>query len=89
MIYQHARRPEEAERCFREALRVSPDFIDAVNNLGAVLRDLGQIDAAAEVCCHGLELAPQDGDMHANLAPLPRTAAISKRRWPNMAEVSN
>ena len=57
----------EAAKCFRRALELAPDFLDARNNLGAACNSLE--DYAQAINCFGQVIAAQPGDAeaHANL----------------------
>jgi tetratricopeptide (TPR) repeat protein len=52
---------------FREAIRLKPDFADAQNNLGLVLAQAGDDDAAVTAFREAIRLSPAWADAHANL----------------------
>lgn len=67
----------DAERHLRQAVSAQPDHVDALCNLGAVLKDLGQPDAAADFLERALKLQPRAAFAAFNLALL----RIAQRRW--------
>jgi tetratricopeptide (TPR) repeat protein len=56
----------EATRLFQEALKIEPDFPDALNNLGKALESSGKDDEAIADFDKALKLAPQDAAIHSN-----------------------
>jgi tetratricopeptide (TPR) repeat protein/peroxiredoxin len=60
-------RTDEAVRCFREALRLSPDHLIALNNLGNAYRLLKKWDDARKAFEHALEVSPADADANYGL----------------------
>lgn len=66
-IYFRQEKHDEAIACFREAVRLLPNYIDAINNLGNSLTQRGQ---AAEAMPHlelALRLKPGYAETHNNL----------------------
>ena len=59
--------PVEAEKAFRKASYLNPQYSDAHNNLGASLRDQGKIDEAILAYRRALELRPAYAEAHNNL----------------------
>lgn len=55
-VMQDLKRFSEAEQCFREAIRLKPEFAQAYNNLGIVLRDQNKIEAAIGAFSHAVLL---------------------------------
>ncbi|MFL6727777.1 MAG: tetratricopeptide repeat protein, partial [Sphingomicrobium sp.] len=65
--FHNDQRRAEATESFRTAIRLKADFADAYSNLGVVLRELGDRDAAFVACRRALELSPDDPDCRTNL----------------------
>lgn len=55
-LMQDSGRLAEAEQCFREAIRLKPEFAQPYNNLGIVLRDQNKTEAAIEAFSHAVTL---------------------------------
>ena len=55
-LMQDLGRLAEAEVCFREAIRLQPQFAQAYNNLGIVFRDQKNAEAAIEAFSHAVSL---------------------------------
>lgn len=70
------RKLEEAERCYREALRWSPLYAEALNNLGCVLKEQGKLVDAELVLRQALLADPALPQAYKNLGDLLR----AKRR---------
>ena len=66
---EHENSRDEAD-CYREALRLRPDYPEAHNNLGAVCRARGERDAAAAHYREALRLRPDYPEAHYNYALL-------------------
>jgi tetratricopeptide (TPR) repeat protein len=64
---QKSGRMEEAVACYREALRMKPDYGDACYYLGNVLQELGRPGEAAAQYERALALNPSDAAAHNNL----------------------
>jgi tetratricopeptide (TPR) repeat protein len=60
--------PDEAVAHYREALRIQPGYIGAVNNLGLAFLQSGQYEEAATVFKRAIELNPGRWQPHRNLA---------------------
>ena len=58
---------EEAIWHSAEAVRIKPDYVDALNNLGATLYGVGRTDEAVGYYQRALEISPRDAKVHANL----------------------
>ena len=58
----------EAEALYRAALLSSPDFPEALNNLGSLLFDLGRPEEAIPNYRAAIRQVPDYADAHANLA---------------------
>ena len=48
-ILQELGRLVEAEKSFRQAIELKPDFTEAHSNLGITLQELGKLDEAEKV----------------------------------------
>ena len=62
LVYQALRQWGEAERAYRHALSLKPDYIDALGNLGHVLREQGALEAACAVYEQVVTLKPDHAD---------------------------
>ena len=69
-VLAQAGRYLEAEREFREATRLLPDFTDAYTQLGVVNATLGDYAAAREALETALRLDPERAAVHTNLGVL-------------------
>lgn len=61
-------RREEAERAYKRALEVDPGFAEALNNLGLLARENGDLTAAKGYFAQALERRRDFADAQANLA---------------------
>jgi hypothetical protein len=61
-------RNQEALAEHRIAVTLDPGYVDAHNNMGALLKDLELLDQAEDCLRHALTLAPQAADLHWNLS---------------------
>ena len=68
-------------RC-RRALELEPDFAEAHNNLGNVLRALGQLEEAEACFERALELKPAFPGAHNNLANVLWIRSRTRSRGP-------
>ena len=65
MLFERARenhlagRMKEAEPLYRHALRLAPDYADALHMLGILLMQTGRAEPAAELIARAVELQPQ------------------------------
>jgi tetratricopeptide (TPR) repeat protein len=64
---ESARRPQEAEKHYREAIRIKPFSPQAHNNLGNVLDDMGRSEEALAAYHEALRLRPNVALVHNNL----------------------
>jgi tetratricopeptide (TPR) repeat protein/peroxiredoxin len=55
-------RTDEAVRCFQEAVRLNPDHLIGLNNLGNAYRLLKRWDEARKAFEHALEVSPTDAE---------------------------
>lgn len=60
----------EAEECFREAIRLVPDFAEVHTNLGLLLAQEGMQAEAEHHYLHSITLNPSNGKPHLNLGVL-------------------
>ena len=61
ICYHRARRFKEAEECFRNAIKLKPDFVEALTNLGCNLADQGRREEAVAVARAALRFNPGSG----------------------------
>jgi hypothetical protein len=71
-----------AERAYREALALNPEYAEAHNNLGLALELQGRLDDALAHFDRALELAPEFASAHANRAQLRLLQGDFGRGWP-------
>ena len=57
----------EAEQCFREVSHFEPDYADAHNNLGNVLKEQGKLDEAVASYTRAQMIESDNADIHYNL----------------------
>ncbi|CEG11502.1 hypothetical protein MSIBF_A1490001 [groundwater metagenome] len=69
-IYYYTKRFEEAEKEFREAIRLNPNYADAHNNLGNLLIILNRYEEAEKEFREAIRLNPNYADAHNNLGNL-------------------
>jgi tetratricopeptide (TPR) repeat protein len=62
--YQQVGSITNAERCYREALRLAPDYPEVHYNLGTLLLRSGRIDEAQEHFMSVIKLMPEFADAH-------------------------
>jgi protein O-mannosyl-transferase len=62
------REPREAATQFREALRIQPDYLGAINDLGLASLQLGHYEEAVPLFERAIALAPGRWQPHRNLA---------------------
>ncbi len=58
---------DEAAGCYRRALELQPDFAEAHNGLGGILKKQGKLEEAAVRCRRALELQPDFAGVHNTL----------------------
>jgi tetratricopeptide (TPR) repeat protein len=58
---------DEAEACFRQAVKLKPDYAIAFNNLGLALHDQGKLNEAETNLRKALSLTPDFAEAHNNL----------------------
>jgi len=69
-VLQKLERFQDAELCYREALRLDPALAEAHNNLGNALRALGRIPEAIGSLLEAVRLNPRYHEAFSNLAGL-------------------
>jgi predicted O-linked N-acetylglucosamine transferase (SPINDLY family) len=63
-------KPAEGEACFRQAVRVKPDFAQGHGNLGNALAELGRPEEALAAYAEAVRLDPDFAQGHSNLGNL-------------------
>ena len=66
-LYNHCRDPEKAIESYRRALSIQSERVDTHNNLGTVLHEQGQFEAAIWHLRRALEIEPDSLVIHSNL----------------------
>jgi Flp pilus assembly protein TadD len=72
IILRHYSKFAEAEKNFKKAIELKPDYAVAHNNLGAVLKDQGRLDEAETNFRKTIELKPDYAEAHNNLGAVLR-----------------
>jgi len=67
MAHHRAGRMREAETTYRQILTRHPDQIDALQLLGSLSADVGQLDAAIDLLSKAIRINPNVAQYHANL----------------------
>lgn len=80
-LAQQRGQAQSAERLYREALRANPRFSLACANLGALLRDVGNVAEAEKYLIQAVEAQPGLAPAHFNLAMI----RIDQTRWRDAA----
>jgi len=70
ILSEYMERTDEAEAELRAALAINPAFLPAWLNLGGLMEDLGNAEAAADAYGHALRLTPGNGRARARLAAI-------------------
>jgi len=70
VLHANLGRPELAEKAYRTALRIDPDFLPARANLANLYNGMGRNDAAERVLREGIDRAPEEGELHYSLGLL-------------------
>ncbi|MCB1477461.1 MAG: sulfotransferase [Tepidamorphaceae bacterium] len=63
-------RYDVAERCFRNVIRIKPDYADAYNNLGMIFHDQRRLLDARDCYEQVLKLKPYDAEAHNKLGAI-------------------
>jgi tetratricopeptide (TPR) repeat protein len=61
-------RKADAVQALLAAVELDPEYVEAWNNLGNIMADVGEIDEALACFARALELEPGYADAHYNLA---------------------
>jgi tetratricopeptide (TPR) repeat protein len=69
-VFQNDKNLDEAIRCYTEAIRLEPDFLEAYGNRGNAYSDIGNMDAAFADYNKVLEIDPNDAKAYYNLGNL-------------------
>ena len=69
-MLQDQERFDEAEACYRQVLRLAPDYVPALINLGYALQTSGQRSAAGLAYERAVAMAPHLAEARVNLAEL-------------------
>ncbi len=70
LMYEYAERLDGAEKEYREAIRIKPDYTVAHNNLGILLYDLKRYEDAEKEYREAIRIKPDDAAAHNNLGIL-------------------
>lgn len=70
ILSEYLEQTDAAERELREAIARNPRFLPAWLNLGGLMEDVGNADAAADAYAHALRLAPGNGRARARMAAI-------------------
>ena len=70
--YERTGAVQQAVYCYREVLRLRPDFAEVQANLAGLLADQGQLDEAADLMRQAARRCPTIADMHYNLGVILR-----------------
>jgi len=68
MLLLQGNKVEQARECFMSAIRQNPDYLQARANLAVLSTWCGELEYAVRELTLLAELAPNDGDVHFNLA---------------------
>ena len=58
---------DTAINCFKQVLKIQPDYADALNNIGFSLREKGELDAAIDSFKQALKIKPGYADAYCNM----------------------
>ena len=72
----------EAEQLYREAIAIVPDLLEALNNLGLVLRSQGRIREAIDCYTEALGIDPECAEAHFNRGLCRLLLGDFERGWP-------
>ena len=69
-LFYNLNKFEEAEKEYREAIKINPDYADAHNNLGALLQNLKRYEEAEKEYREAIKINPNDILAHQNISEL-------------------
>ena len=81
-VFQKENNPEEALRCYTEAIRLDPNLATAHNNLGLLLSDLKRSDEAEAAFRKAIQLEPSLATAYSNLVLLLRLTNRAESAMP-------
>jgi tetratricopeptide (TPR) repeat protein len=61
---------EAAAACYRRALRIHPDYYDALHNMGIALEELGRLEEAFQMYEAAMEADPESAEAYLSMAEL-------------------
>ena len=70
LIYDYVGRTDEAEKEYREAIRIDPDYVETHYNLGYLLGNLKRFEEAEEEYKEAIRIKPNYTEAHSNLGVL-------------------
>ena len=70
IAYGSLNRAEEAEKFYRKAIEIEPNFFKPYSNLSLALKDQGKLEEAIEVANKALKLQPSSAEVYNNLGIL-------------------
>ena len=59
-----------AIECYKEAIKITPDYADTYYNIGKALQELGDIDAALEIYEKAINKNPNYADAYNNIGTI-------------------
>ena len=81
-IFYYQGQHEQAEACYRRALRLKPESAWVLNNLGNVLCHLGRHEEARAACEQAVRLARAMPERTTTWATLSKVWESSRTQWP-------
>jgi hypothetical protein len=75
---------DEAEKCYREALKVKPDSPEINHDLGVAVVSQGRVDECLQHFARAIELAPERADFHHHEAIMLILAGQDAAGWDRM-----
>lgn len=74
----------EAERCYREALKIAPDSPEITHDLGVAIVSQGKVQECLEYFQHAIDLSPDRADFHHHIAIMLILAGQDAAGWDRM-----